>query len=122
MAEQQTDTRTAVLEERVGNLIDDVRQIKESTAQIAESMVRLARIEERHVATTSSLERAFGWTEQLDKRVTVIETKPGKWVDRAIHAAITAIVATLVAMAVGKGIVAGSERAMAAAPQIKATE
>lgn len=119
-AQEEEQTTVAVLKERVDHLIRDVGSIKAATEQIAESMVRIAVVEERHASTSEALTRAFKAIGKLDGRVTKIEQQPGKWADRAVQAAITAIVASVVAMVVGKSVVVGGERSVAVTPSAHA--
>ena len=97
---------------RVGVVENAVEKIEQAVVQIADSMQQLARLEERHAATRTSLDRAFCCIEdnkaavdRLAGRVSSIERHmPGlielrKWVITAVVAIVGLVGTSVVGMA-----------------------
>jgi hypothetical protein len=95
-------------------LREDVSEIRVAVAKVADALERLARLEERQVAISGSLERAFTaigkvetrLRENVEPRLGAIEQNmpvqqlTSRWVERGVVAAAT-VVLVYVAKAVG---------------------
>lgn len=107
MAEQSYETRVALLEQAVGQIGDNVREIKDATVAIAESVQSIARLEERQLSMSSGLERANEDITNIYSRVHALEVKQpesamtNRWVNKAVDVLIVAVVAGMVSAAVG---------------------
>lgn len=77
---------------------DDIREIKQALKTLADSMVKLALVEERQQQAASAQERILSAIERLDARVNALELgnvhskRTTIWVERAIWAAAAAAV------------------------------
>lgn len=61
------------LQEALDGVRDDVKEIKSAMSRMAEAVVRLAVLEERHTTVSNALERAFGAISKLEARVRDLE-------------------------------------------------
>lgn len=107
MPEPSTETRVALLEQAVEQIVGNVDEIKDATNRIADAMETIARLEERQLAMSSGLERANGDIGNLYGRVHAIEMKQpenastNQWVREVIRVVLIGVVAAGVATAVG---------------------
>lgn len=107
MGEPSYETRVALLEQAVGQIGDNVREIKDATVAIAESVQSIARLEERQLSMSSGLERANEDITNIYGRVHALEVKQpesamtNRWVNKAVDVLIVALVAGMVSVAIG---------------------
>lgn len=80
---------------------DDIREIKQALKTLADSMVKLALVEQRQQQAASAQERILGALERLDSRVNALELgnvhskRTTIWVERALWSAAAAAVLLL---------------------------
>lgn len=61
------------LKPAINSLREDVSEIKGFMSKMSDAIERLARLEERHCNTASSLERAFTSISKIDSRLAALE-------------------------------------------------
>lgn len=64
----------------------DVSEIKSAVSDIKETLVALARLEERHKSTDDNISRIQGRVDKHESRIRIAETKLAAqmWIERAI--------------------------------------
>ena len=78
---------------------DDIREIKQALKALADSMVKLALVEERQQQSANAQERILSAIERLETRVSALELgnvhskRTTIWVERAVWAAVAAAAA-----------------------------
>lgn len=97
MSENQTFPNRREGDIFIAALRDDIRDMKDALKALADSMSRLAVVEERHSQTANGLERAFEVLKSLEARVSALElatvnnNRTSHWVDKAAIAALAAL-------------------------------
>lgn len=85
-----SDERLARLEERMSGLSEDMSDLKKSNRSIAESLGKLAILEERHRTSDEAIKRIFEVIEKNSARIEAIELQmpnlslASSWVFRAV--------------------------------------
>lgn len=59
--------------EEIDGVREDIREMKTALSRMADAMVRLAVLEERHLTVAGALERAFSAISKLEARVRELE-------------------------------------------------
>ena len=62
-----------VMQEALDGVREDVREIRAAMSKMADAVVRLAVLEERHTVVSGALDRAFGAISKLSDRVRDLE-------------------------------------------------
>lgn len=100
------DTSIAILTHRVETMHEEFGEVRAVLREMADTLGRLALIEERQAQTGRSMERAFVLLEKMELRVAALEAQApatrqtNDWVGRAVWAAAAAGV-TFMAKKVG---------------------
>lgn len=93
---------TDVLAAEIRAMREDMDEVKITMRKVADALVQLARLEERHTTVASALDRAFGAIGKLELRVRTIETAQpvqkltSSWMIDAAKFLAGGVVATLV--------------------------
>ena len=88
--ETVSDERLIRLEEKLHGITEDVADMKESNRSIAESLRKLAVLEDRHRTSDETMKRMFGAIEKNSQRISGIELQmpnlslASSWVFRAV--------------------------------------
>lgn len=87
-----SDTEISLLNHRLGDLHNDVSEMKTAMKDLATAITKLALIEERQSNAAAAQERAFQVLEKLESRVSALEIyvpankRISVWFDRATWA------------------------------------
>lgn len=65
---------TDVLAAEISAMREDMNEVKLTMRRVADALVQLARLEERHTTVAAALDRAFGAISKIEVRVRALET------------------------------------------------